>query len=136
MKVYTITALAFGILLASNASYGADEVPTLQKFEFLGCSGDITRLESEPDVWRLTTGEGVSFLVHHSAGCGLSGRNPVVQLIDGELDLGYELYSQNRAVDMCLCEYWVRFSFGPSEYERTSVLFEGNPVRRKGTWPK
>jgi hypothetical protein len=131
-KFICITALS--ALPLSASSY--EQPPELKSFEFLGCSGDLMLPEALPEAWRLTTRDGVSFLVHHSGACGLEGRNPSVRLEDGVLDLAYEMYSPDGVAIMCLCEYWARFSFGPSEYKRTSVTFDGLKVEKQGTWPE
>ncbi|GHC12989.1 hypothetical protein GCM10010080_30670 [Thermomonas carbonis] len=107
----------------------------LQSFEFLGCSGDFEGTDARPQVWRLTSGDTVSFLTHTVAACGLSGRAPSVVGHTDALNLNYELHSPTDVAIMCECEYWAKFTFGREAYRVNKVTFAGEQVVHKGTWP-
>lgn len=110
--------------------------PVLQLFEFLGCSGAWGGELQDPEVWRLETEERVSFLVHSVASCGLSGRNPVVAGGPELLDLRYELFSDSDGVELCDCEYWARFTFGPDAHLVQAATLNGEKTVLRGEWPE
>ena len=108
-------------------------VPKLESFEFLGCSGDW--IGGNPVMWRLTKQNRVTFLVKHSTTCGLNGHSPRVSFSQGKLDLAYELSSTSKAIAMCECEYWAKFTFGPDAMLLNDVTFENQNIEHQGDWP-
>ena len=109
--------------------------PKLESFELLGCGGSRSADQESDSVRRLTSRNKVTYLVRHTASCGLEGRNPKVTFVSGKLDLTYELYSPNDTVIYCDCDYWAKFSFGSSALQLRSVTFEGREPELLGGWP-
>ena len=134
-----IVGLAAFILLAlaGSGAFGqtvAVEAPSLQAFEFIGCSGDWDGKLTKPEVWRVTAQGRVSFLTHHVAACGLEGREPSVSSNNGILNLAYELQSPSHSAVMCDCEYWAKFTFGADASGFQSVTFGGQQAELRGDW--
>jgi hypothetical protein len=108
-------------------------VPELESFEFLGCSGDWAG--AKPAMWRLANNGKVTFLVRHDATCGLTGKSPRVSYSEGKIDLAYTLSSPSDAVVMCQCEYWAKFTFGSNAMQLNDVTFSGKSIEHLGDWP-
>ena len=138
---YASAVLACSLLLSASASaFGGDPAPpALRSFEFIGCSGDLGTASDlndlSADVWRVTGDDGVTFLVHHAATCGMTGSKPVVRGGPDALTLGYTLSSPSDAVVMCDCEYWAAFKFGADAYRVRRVKFGNMETRLRGEWP-
>jgi hypothetical protein len=126
------------LFLACNAN--AQEpaaAPRLMSFEALGCSGDWSAASGRPTVWRLTKDQGVSFLVRHSATCGLKGGAPRVSWNGHVPDLDYAMTSlADGVVVMCECEYWAKFEFGDEALSIKRITFAGVEPELAGEWPK
>ncbi len=108
----------------------------LQNFEYLGCSGEPSEETTDPQVWRLTSRGKVSFLVQSPERCGLEGRNPEVDVVDGTLNLKYELYSPDDVAILCRCQYWAKFTFEEKALSVRNVTFDGVAAIRRGEWPE
>ena len=113
----------------------ATNLPALESFEFLGCSGDWNEQSAKADIWRLSTNNRVNYLVRHPGTCGLEGRKPKAIFANGSLDLTYGLFSAGGPVVMCECEYWARFTFGESALQVRDVTFNGQSAEKRGEWP-
>ena len=107
----------------------------LESFEFLGCGGSRSADEESDSVRRLISRNKVTYLVRHTATCGLDGRNPKVTFISDKLDLAYELYSPNDTIVYCDCDYWAKFTFGSSALQIRGVTFVGRELELLGGWP-
>jgi hypothetical protein len=136
-----VQLIAFFVGILSTASLASEEmkplreIPKLESFEFLGCAGDWTDKNTSDSVRRLTFKDKVTYLIRHPGTCGLEGRNPTATFTSGKLDLSYELYSPNGDIVMCECEYWAKFTFGPSAMLLSTVTFEGRTPTLLGSWP-
>jgi len=129
-----ILAASIGLTCTTAISQSSKPVK-IKAFEFLGCSGDWNGKLTKPEVWRIS-GEGqVTFLTHHVATCGLSGRNPKATQLGDSLDLRYELRSPSEAVILCDCEYWAKFSMPSSAAKYTSATLNGEQAVLHGDWP-
>lgn len=104
--------------------------------EFLGCSGDSDRKDLRPAARRLTRDRTVTFLASSAASCGRSARNLRPVWRGESLDLEFELYSPNDSVVMCLCEYWVKFTFDEPAMYLPKVTVNGEDAVLIGNWPK
>ena len=133
LAALALSALAAPQVFGQSATGGT--TPSLQSFEFIGCSGDWDGKLTKPEVWRATTAGRVSFLTHHVATCGLEGRDPTASFNNGVLNLAYELHSPSDAVIMCDCEYWAKFTFGTDASGIKSVMFSGQQAELQGDWP-
>jgi hypothetical protein len=134
----TRKAVSMLLFLACNANaQEPDATPRLTSFEALGCSGDWSATSGRPTVWRLTKDRGVSFLVRHSAMCGLKGGKPRVSWNDRVPDLDYTMTSLvDGIVVMCECEYWAKFEFGDEALAIKRITFAGAEPELAGEWPK
>jgi hypothetical protein len=135
MKRLFLLFIATAAALTSLLAQAQDVTPRLQSFEFLGCSGDTDYRLTSPKIWRMTKDKKVTFLIHHVAACGLSGRTPTVSSVDGVLNLNYDLFSPSGAAVMCDCEYWAKFSFGPDASGIRKMTFGGAESSLLGDWP-
>lgn len=135
MKSYIAVLIAFASVALPSVVAQKNQAPTLESFEFIGCSGDFEGQDAIPEIWRVMADGKVSFLTHTVAACGLSGRFPAVAGSAGSLDLSYEMYSPTDVVIMCECEYWAKFTFGPEAYSVKSATFGGNRALLRGEWP-
>ena len=135
LRLAVLLSAAFVPAPSSGGEAASPSLP-LQSFEYLGCSGEPSEETTDPRVWRLTSRGKVSFLVQSSASCGLEGRNPKAEVVDGVLNLEYELYSPDDVAILCLCEYWARFTFDEKALGVRNVTFDGEAVIRRGEWPK
>ena len=121
-------------LVSTTALSQSSKPPKLKSFEFLGCSGDWDGKMTKPEIWRVAKDGSVTFLTHHVATCGLSGRNARVTGDSQALNLSYELHSPSEAVVMCDCEYWTKFTFGADAQSVRSVSLNGEQSLLVGEW--
>ena len=128
---------AVGISLAVYAAAQTGERVKIDSFEFLGCSGDWTDKEFSPEIWRMGSASGTTYLVRHPATCGANvARGAKVTIRNGVLDLHYELYSKDGVYAMCDCEFWAKFTLRTEPPEVRSATFDAQAARLKGSWPE
>ena len=135
MKTFRLLLAAAVGLTCTPALSQSSTLVKLKSFEFLGCSGDWNGKLTKPEIWRITSEDRVTFLTHHVATCGLSGRKPRAALFGDSIDLSYELHSPSEAVVMCDCEYWAKFSIAPSAATYKSATVNGEQAELLGDWP-
>jgi hypothetical protein len=122
-------------LSADAADKQSTESPKLKSFEFLGCSGDWTEENHEPEIWKMGSDNGLTFLVRHPSSCGAdAGRNPAFKIDSGTLDLTYEPYSTVGMYAFCECEFWAKFTFAQDLPTVKSATFKKEKSRLKGEW--
>lgn len=109
--------------------------PLLKSFEFLGCSGDWKEKSVQPEIWKMGSNNGLTFLVRHPANCGSdAGRNPAFKIESGNVDLAYEPYSTLDMYAACECEFWAKFTFTEDFPMVKSATFNKERSRLKGDW--
>ena len=124
-----------GIGMTAYAATSSGGSVKIDSFEFLGCSGDWTDSELSPEIWRMGSASGTTYLVRHPATCGANvARGERATFSNGTLDLHYEPYSKDGVYAMCMCEFWAKFSFRSESTEVRSATFDSQPARLKGSW--
>lgn len=135
-----IPFVTLGVALAGLTTFAAvrqGDLITVDSFEFLGCSGDWTDKDYSPEIWRMGSNAGTTYLVRHPGTCGANtGRNPEATLSSGTLNLHYDLYNPDEVYAMCSCEFWAKFSFRSEPSPVTSATFDARTARLKGSWPE
>jgi len=139
-KKLAILLITLGIAVAGLTAFAAvrsgDSV-AIDSFEFLGCSGDWTDEDYSPEIWRMGSNVGTTYLVRHPGTCGANtGRNAKASLSSGSLNLQYELYNPDEVYAMCSCEFWAKFTFRSESSPVTSATFDARAARLKGSWPE
>jgi len=131
----SVTAIGLGAVTYA-ATHSGSEVP-IDSFEFLGCSGDWTDKDYSPDIWRMGSNTGTTYLVRHPATCGAdAGRGASATFSAGTLNLHYEPYSRNDLYASCDCEFWAKFTFQAEHSEVRSATFDAQAAHLKGSWPE
>lgn len=141
MKLKLNTAAILPTLIFCTFSVSADvqsfENPELKSFEFLGCSGDWTEENHEPEIWKMGSNNGLTFLVRHPSTCGAdAGEKPAFTIESGTLNLTYEPYSTIGMYASCECEFWAKFTFAQDLPTVKSATFNKQKSRLKGEWPE
>ncbi len=140
MRRSLAVALATLATVASIVAYAASrsgEPVKISSFEFLGCSGDWNDKEVSPEIWRMGSANGMTYLVRHPATCGANvARGEKATFRDGVLDLSYEPYSKDDIYAACMCEFWAKFTFLKEPAAVRSATFDGQRARLKGAWPE
>ena len=137
LSIYTL----FTALILLNPEAFADKQNpknvALKSFEFLGCSGDWTEENHQPEIWKMGSDNGLTFLVRHPSSCGSdAGRNPSFKIDSGNLDLAYEPYSTIGMYAFCEREFWAKFTFAENLPTVKSATFKNEKSRLKGEWPE
>lgn len=126
-----------GASLAAYAAATSGEPVEISSFEFLGCSGDWSDKEVTPEIWRMGSASGMTYLVRHPATCGANvARGEKATFHEGVLNLQYEPYSKEGVYAACMCEFWAKFSFRNEPEGIHSATFDAHAARLKGAWPE
>ncbi|MWV13567.1 hypothetical protein F3I62_15805 [Pseudomonas sp. R-28-1W-6] len=137
---FSIYALLAALIFFSHkalAEKQPSEKVALKSFEFLGCSGDWTEENHQPEIWKMGSDNGLTFLVRHPSSCGSdAGRNPSFNIESGNLNLAYEPYSTIDMYAFCECEFWAKFTFAENLPTVKSATFKNEKSRLKGEWPE
>ena len=121
---------------ACSAAHANDSV-AIDSFEFLGCSGDWADENASPEIWRMSSSIGTTYLVRHPATCGANaGREAEASFNAGTLDLNYEPYNTDGIYAMCMCEFWAKFTLRSEPQGVKSATFGTSVSRLKGAWPE
>jgi len=137
-KNLAILLVTLGIAIAGLAAFAAvqsgDSV-AIDSFEFLGCSGDWTDEDYSPEIWRMGSNAGTTYLVRHPGTCGANtARNAKASFSSGTLNLHYELYNPDEVYAICSCEFWAKFTFRSEAYPVVDATFDARAARLKGSW--
>lgn len=137
LALATTALLVAGAMAAWAAESLTASSVSVRSFEFLGCSGDWPEEDHTPEITRMGSSGGITYLVRHPETCGAdAARNPKATVRNGVLNLQYEPYSTSGAYAACPCEYWAKFTFAADGHAVRSATFRSDPARLKGSWPE
>ena len=124
-------ATAAGLDSSSSDLVSSDGI--VRRFEFLGCSGDVSSDHDAPDVWGFGHEPPVRFLVRHTAACGYTiGSNPAARIDGDSVELSYEMSNTSGEAAACECEYWATFELSRVPETIETISFYGVEAKLHG----